>query len=70
MASKRALRRKTCGRKIRYASQPAALAALIALKRKRPEIGYLAPYRCPFCHGFHFGHPPRHVRIAMGLSHG
>lgn len=70
MSSKRRLRRNACGRKVRYASQDEALAALIALKRGRPETGYLTPYRCPFCNGFHFGHPPKKVRQAMSCAHG
>lgn len=70
MASKRALRRKACGRKQRYGSAEEALAALKSLTRAKGWLGYMAPYRCAFCHGFHFGHPPKKVRQAMGLAHG
>lgn len=66
MASKRAIRRKACGKKARYESQEAALAALKAFTRDRGFRGYMAPYRCAFCGGFHYGHPPRGVRQAMG----
>lgn len=66
MASKRRIRRKVCGKKVRYATQEAAQAAIIALTRAKGWLGYMVPYRCPFCGGFHFGHPPRQVRDAMG----
>lgn len=59
MASKRRLRRKSCTGKVRYLSQDLALAALSAM----------TPYRCQFCNGFHFGHPPKHVRQALGKTH-
>lgn len=69
MASKRRLRRKTCGNKARYPSQEAALNAIKALFRARGFQGYLAPYRCPFCNAFHYGHPPRQVRQAIAGYH-
>lgn len=68
MASKRRLRRKACTGKVRFASQDDALAAIKAMIRKHGRgIGVMTPYRCPFCNGFHFGHPPRRVRQALGL---
>lgn len=67
MASKRRLRRKGCGRKIRYTSQAEALAGLKALTREKGHQGYLTPYHCQFCNGYHFGHPPRRVRQALGI---
>ncbi len=66
MASKRAQRRKTCTGKVRHATQDAAIAALKALTRQKGWQGLLVPYRCPFCNGFHFGHAPAHVRMALG----
>lgn len=70
MASKRRLRRKACGNKQRFATQDAAIAALRALTRSRGWHGYMAPYRCSFCGGFHYGHPPQHVRQAIGGGRG
>lgn len=70
MASKRRLRRNAYGRKVRYSSQEEALAALKAITRVRGWQGYMAPYRCAFCNGFHFGHPPKKIRQAMSCAHG
>lgn len=70
MASKRRIRRKVCGRKVRYATQADAQAAIITLTRSKGWLGYMVPYRCQFCGGFHFGHPPRRVRNAMGARAG
>lgn len=69
MASKRRLRRNACGKKRRYDSQDQALAAIKALTRSGGASGYLTPYRCPFCHAFHFGHPPKRVRQALRSDH-
>lgn len=55
MASKRAIRRKRCGTKQQFATQQAALGAIVALARKTGVKG-LTPYRCPFCRQYHFGH--------------
>lgn len=66
MSSKRAQRRKACTGKVRHATQEAAIAALKVLTRQKGWQGYMAPYRCKFCGGFHFGHAPAHVRRAMG----
>lgn len=67
MSSKRAQRRKACTGKVRHATQEAAVAAIKQLTRTHGWQGYLVPYRCQFCGGFHFGHPPAHVRRAMGV---
>lgn len=69
MASKRRLRRNACGKKRRYGSANEALTAIKALTRAIGWQGYMVPYRCAFCNGFHFGHPPSHVRKAMS-AHG
>lgn len=69
MASKRRLRRNACGKKRRYDSQAQALAAIKALARSGCAVGYLTPYRCAFCHAFHFGHPPKRVRQALRSNH-
>lgn len=65
MSSKRALRRKACTGKVRHATEAAARAAIAGVHRAGRDAGLLTPYRCRFCNGFHFGHPPRRVRQAM-----
>jgi hypothetical protein len=66
MASKRAQRRKSCGRKVRYGTEAAALAGLRALTRAKGFQGRMLTYRCGFCGGYHFGHPPAHIKKALG----
>lgn len=66
MASKRAQRRKSCKRKVRYDSTAAAVAGISALTRSKGFQGKMLPYHCPFCGGYHFGHPPARVRQALG----
>lgn len=62
MSSKRRLRRKSCTGKERFVDQLAAQAAIGRLIRARGSgSGYLTPYRCSFCNGFHFGHAPARV---------
>jgi hypothetical protein len=65
MSSKRAMRRRMCGAKDRFPSEEAALAAIRRLRRATGTHDWLTPYRCRFCGGFHFGHPPRRVRQAQ-----
>ena len=71
MASKRALRRRSCTGKRQYRSQAEAGYAIVALTIYKGYQGLLVPYRCPFCQFFHFGHPPANVRraIAARRSH-
>ncbi|WP_431511621.1 hypothetical protein [Variovorax sp. DAIF25] len=66
MSSKRAIRRKQCTGKQRYASELDARAAISTLHRNKGYQGLLTPYRCSFCNGFHFGHAPANVRRKMG----
>lgn len=67
MSSKRAIRRRQCGKKQRFATEQAAVQAIRSLiARKGPQGGWLTPYRCAFCGGFHFGHAPAQVRRHMG----
>lgn len=58
MSSKRAIRRKVCKAKRRFASQAAAHGAMLALIHKRGPTGPMNTYACRFCGGFHFGHSP------------
>lgn len=59
MASKRKIRRGSCLGKHRYTSAKEAQAAISGLHRRKGYQGYMQVYRCPFCNGYHFGHPPR-----------
>lgn len=61
VASKRAKRRKQCG-KTPYATQADAGGAAHQAYYRGHRV---APYRCPFCGKFHIGHPPKGVRQAM-----
>lgn len=66
MASKRAMRRRICGVKRRFVSQHLAIAAIMQLRRrKKLPFDTLQPYRCRFCHGFHFGHQPGTARLLV-----
>ena len=59
MSSKRHLRRKSCVRKTRYASQVEAQSAMGMLKRldrQSGAISFMRTYPCPFCGGWHVGH--------------
>lgn len=38
---------------------------MLAFKRRKGIGEWLTAYRCRFCNGFHFGHPPAHVREAI-----
>ena len=59
MASKRHLRRKACEGKIRYSSVADAQPHIEELYRRRKAHGTIHAYKCPFCGGFHVGHPPK-----------
>lgn len=59
MASKRRLRRHTCGRKQRYPTQTAACAAIRIQRHK--WVQHMTPYHCPWCHGWHIGRTPQRV---------
>lgn len=59
MSSKRRIRRSACTGKLRFTSQGDAQAAMNALHHRKGYQGYMTPYRCPFCGGYHFGHPPK-----------
>ena len=56
MASKRRIRRKACGKKIRYETAKDAGAGRHALNRSKGYQGQMNVYRCPFCGGYHIGH--------------
>lgn len=58
MSSKRAIRRRTCGQKVRHRGVAAAYAHIRALDRAG-NGGGLQVYHCPFCRGWHIGHSAR-----------
>lgn len=66
MASKRNIRRKTCGSKVRYNKADAKQAAFWAKKRSGDII---VPYRCKYCGAYHIGHVPAVVNriLTMGI---
>ncbi len=68
MSSKRAIRRKACKSKTRYDSEAAARGAIGSLLRGTGCTDFLTVYRCQFCGGFHFGHPPRRIRQAISAK--
>lgn len=59
MSSKRAIRRRVCGRKIRHNSESAARNHIAHLHRRKGWQGHLNAYRCGFCGGWHIGHDGR-----------
>lgn len=57
MASKRRIRRKQCGRKMRFKTYDLAANVMYSLIRSdKMRGGFLQVYGCRFCGGFHFGH--------------
>lgn len=56
MSSKRAIRRRSCTRKVRHADHVAAGAAIHELNCRRGYQGRMDIYRCKFCNGYHIGH--------------
>lgn len=56
MASRRAERRRSCGKKQRHLTSASAYAHLQGLVRCGRANGFLRVYRCPFCHAYHVGH--------------
>ena len=63
--SDRGTRAKVCGSKIRHATEDAAWGALRSFQRKHPDYRGMVYGPCPFCGGFHYGHPPRKIRQRM-----
>lgn len=54
MASRRAVKRKQCGNKIRFNSQTEAVGIGISLMKKKKI--HVVSYKCSFCNGWHLGH--------------
>lgn len=63
MSSKRAIRRKSCGRKMRHPDMGKAQAHRAWLIRTgRIEARAVDAYHCNFCGGYHAGHNGAKVR--------
>lgn len=60
MSSKRAIRRRACTGKQRFACWEEAFVAMKALLRNKGTDGCrpMNAYRCRFCGGWHYGHAP------------
>jgi hypothetical protein len=56
VSSKRAIRRRSCGRKQRHGSEAEARAHIGGLHGRKGYQGLLNAYRCRFCGGWHVGH--------------
>jgi hypothetical protein len=57
MASKRKIRRKSCGNKRRYPTDAAArYAVAMMITHDKTRGGVLRAYKCSFCKSFHIGH--------------
>lgn len=68
MASKRNVRRKTCGTKVTYQSEGAARREADRL-RHRDGVP-VEPYVCPFCHKLHVGHRAGYFRRSIAARRG
>lgn len=56
MATKRLLRKKSCGNKIRYDTKQDAILAGVKVKYKTRDTSYIDGYYCKFCKHYHWGH--------------
>ncbi len=68
MASKRHQRKKACEWKRSYATQAAAVAAVIGLRKRTGDS--TRAYRCPFCGAWHHGHTARRTKQALRAKRG
>ncbi len=65
MASKRHVRRKSCGDKVGHLTVQAGFVAIAKLNRRGPQ-GLMAVYRCRYCGMYHIGHVRKSYRAARG----
>jgi hypothetical protein len=68
MASKRNVRKKSCDGKVRHLSRESAVTARRHVRKSSGE--WLNEYKCKFCNGWHFGHPPWRTQQAINASYG
>jgi hypothetical protein len=55
MASKRQVKARSCGGKVRFESQARAKSAVTSLMQNRLEVR-IHEYRCKYCRLWHIGH--------------
>lgn len=63
MSSKRRIRRRSCTKKVRYATRADA--------REVAKRLHITTYHCQFCNGWHIGHtkrPPKYFRRKSGAQ--
>jgi hypothetical protein len=53
--TKKKLKEKTCGKKIRHATFNDAMVAIKKLEKKQFFIHRRHAYKCPYCGGWHVG---------------
>ena len=59
MSWKRRRKKRACTSKVRHGTEAEAWAAMAYLRNDPRYDGQrLSVYRCRYCAGFHFGHPP------------
>lgn len=58
---KKNVRAKKCEGKVRYATEAGAVAGIERLREVKKAEEFFTTYKCGFCQGWHFGHPPRKV---------
>jgi lipopolysaccharide biosynthesis regulator YciM len=57
MASKRRIRRKACGSKVKYSTDN--------LAKRAAYLTQMHAYKCPFCKQWHIGHRPSKITRAI-----
>lgn len=62
---KKFIKRRECGRKIKYATHEKAQKEL-----RRLDDPALNAYQCRFCHRWHIGHTPKRIRDLTGSLRG
>lgn len=72
MASKRAIRRKSCDGKVRYVSveeaEQARKKSYSGSRKNGVFCGLLNIYFCEFCNGYHQGHHKRSIMSKRSLN--
>lgn len=67
---KKNVRRRKCENKVRYITEEGALDGMGRLRELTCTKDFLTTYKCGFCQGWHFGHPPYRVLKRMALAAG
>ena len=58
---KKIARRRKCENKVRYITEAGAIQGIERLREVTKHQDLLTTYKCGFCQGWHFGHPPARV---------